>query len=407
MVPEDIPDYLEKATAYSCGRRITLTGSGPILPQTEDYSPSTEEIFMSLQCEYSTQGNAQALQEAIIQGIAVAVSDGSYQLEKGAAAWTIEGVTAENRILGVGPTPGGSSDHSAYRSKLFGLWGIMMSLHRFTKDHQIANGHVTIACDGLSALRKAQNTHMTEPSEAHYDLILAIRALQKSIPLQLTFQHVKGHQNRGQTTVLPHLAWMNIKMDERAKQKVLEETPAPSGGLPYEGWICKIEGNRIINHLTAALRTRLNGTPLLNHWMLKNRFQQGQATDVDWEMAARATQALPRVRQRWTSKLTTKFLLYGTNMARWNLCTQTQCPRCSCPKEDKEHLLRCPAESAVTVWKKALDELDNWMAAAQTHPQIRQDIIAGLSKWHNNDMTLHQLWDPSLAVTLQDGIGWG
>jgi len=94
-------------------------------------------------------------------------------------------------------------------------------------------------------------------------------------------------------------------------------------------------------------------------------------------------------------------------MARWNLRTQTQCPRCACPKEDKEHLLRCPAESAVAVWKKALDELDNWMAAAQTHPQIRQDIIAGLNKWHDNDMTPHQLRDPSLAVTLQDGIGWG
>ncbi len=94
-------------------------------------------------------------------------------------------------------------------------------------------------------------------------------------------------------------------------------------------------------------------------------------------------------------------------MARWKLRTQTQCPRCSCPKEDKEHLLKCPAESVVAVWKKALDELDNWMAATQTHPQIRHDIIAGLSKWHDEDTMLHQLQDQLLAVTLQDRIGWG
>jgi len=31
--------------------------------------------------------------------------------------------------------------------------------------------------------------------------------------------------------------------------------------------------------------------------MLKNRFQQGQAADVDWDMAARATQVLMQVQQ--------------------------------------------------------------------------------------------------------------
>jgi len=93
------------------------------------------------------------------------------------------------------------------------------------------------------------------------------------------------------------MEWMNIEMDEHAKQKVIEGTLAQGRGLPYEGWVCRIEGNQIINHLTAALRTQLNGTPLLNHWMLKNRFQQGQATNVDWDMAARAMQVLPRVQQ--------------------------------------------------------------------------------------------------------------
>jgi len=91
MALDDIPDYLEKATVYSCSLSIMLTGSRPIDTQQEDYPPSTEEIFLSLQCEYSTQGNVQTLKEAIIQGVAVAVSDGSYQLEMGAAAWTIEG----------------------------------------------------------------------------------------------------------------------------------------------------------------------------------------------------------------------------------------------------------------------------------------------------------------------------
>jgi len=51
----------------------------------------------------------------------MAVSNGSYQLEAGAAAWTIEGHTSKNWIIGLGPTTGLGMDQSAYRSKLFGL----------------------------------------------------------------------------------------------------------------------------------------------------------------------------------------------------------------------------------------------------------------------------------------------
>jgi len=126
---------------------------------------------------------------------------------------------------------------------------------------------------------------------------------------------MKGHQNSGQMMVLPCLAWMNIEIDKRAKQKVLEGNPAHGRGLPYEGWVCRIEGIRVINHLTIALHTQLNGKPLLNHWMLKNCFQKGQVANVNWDMAARATQVLPWVQQQWTSKLAAEFLPYGTNMA--------------------------------------------------------------------------------------------
>jgi len=59
------------------------------------------------------------------------------------------------------------------------------------------------------------------------------------------------------------------------------------------------------------------------------------------------------------------------------------------------------------MWQKALEELDNWMAAVQTHLQLCQEIIAGLQQWHNDEPALKQSTERSLAVTLQDGIGWG
>jgi len=86
------------------------------------------EFWTSWNCEYRIEGSDQELKQAIQQGVAVAVSDGSYQLEAGAAVWTIEGCMADNRIRRAGKTPGTETDHSAYHSKLFGLWGILMSL---------------------------------------------------------------------------------------------------------------------------------------------------------------------------------------------------------------------------------------------------------------------------------------
>jgi len=74
----------------------------------------------------------------------------------------------------VSQTPANEQDHSAYLSELFGLWGIMYSLHQFLKDHNIKEGKVTLPCNGLSALCKAQEQQMTEPNEVHYNLISVI-----------------------------------------------------------------------------------------------------------------------------------------------------------------------------------------------------------------------------------------
>ncbi len=57
--------------------------------------------------------------------------------------------------------------------------------------------------------------------------------------------HVKGHQDMGIMTVLPRLAWMNIKMDMAAKDKV-DKNQTESGGwhILGEQWSCHITGQK-------------------------------------------------------------------------------------------------------------------------------------------------------------------
>jgi len=124
-------------------------------------------------------------------------------------------------------------------------------------------------------------------------------------------------------------------------------------------------------------------------------------------MAASAIRSLPKAKQHWVSKLAAKFLPYGKNMKWWKLREQAKCPRCTCPEEDKEHFLRCPAESAVAQWNKALKELDNWLAATKTHLQIRREILTGLQQWHDDQPEQHPTNARSTAYKIQEAIGWG
>jgi len=51
------------------------------------------------------------------------------------------------------------------------------------------DGHVLVACNSLLALQKTQELWITDPNEAHYDLISAIQALCQLLPLKIMFQH--------------------------------------------------------------------------------------------------------------------------------------------------------------------------------------------------------------------------
>jgi len=94
-------------------------------------------------------------------------------------------------------TPGSATDQSAYRSELFGLWGIFHTLTQLTAKHNLQEGQITVACDGLSALQQAQHDNPTNPTLAHYDIIGAIQTMKSKLQVQINLEHVHGHQDGG------------------------------------------------------------------------------------------------------------------------------------------------------------------------------------------------------------------
>jgi len=156
---------------------IMVTGKAPIEQPLTSLTTAEDAFELDWGITNEQQGKLAQLEEAIKTGVVVAVSDGSFQDSKGSAAWTIEGRNQFHHIRGSGWTPGDPEDQSAYRSKLFGLWSIFRTIHKFVQDCNTTEGHVCIACDGLSALKQAQSIRPVDPATPHYDLIRAIQKI--------------------------------------------------------------------------------------------------------------------------------------------------------------------------------------------------------------------------------------
>jgi len=90
--------------------------------------------------------------KAIENGQALAVSNGSFKTGCGAAAWTIEGCTVNNKITSACLVPGKGDDHSAFQSKLMGLLGLLMTVHYLLEDINGGSGTLRVCCDGKLAL---------------------------------------------------------------------------------------------------------------------------------------------------------------------------------------------------------------------------------------------------------------
>jgi hypothetical protein len=90
--------------------------------------------------------------QSILEGDAIAVSDGSFKNSVGTAAWIIQSSEGESAMEGRAICPGIDADQSSYQSELNGILLITQIVNKVCKFCKIEEGGVTIGCDGLSAL---------------------------------------------------------------------------------------------------------------------------------------------------------------------------------------------------------------------------------------------------------------
>jgi hypothetical protein len=79
--------------------------------------------------EVNLDDNGFAIATALLQGTAIAVSDGSFKDNQGTSAFIIEGKSEVGRLVGVNIIPGETESQSPYHSELGGVAGVLEALN--------------------------------------------------------------------------------------------------------------------------------------------------------------------------------------------------------------------------------------------------------------------------------------
>ena len=400
---------LSVSFAQPCRPPVPTVPRACTLAQTIRELPTSQNWSVQ-RCCYSQQQGEDIL-AAIVEGTAMAVSDGSFKDSFGTSAWTLRGASNEEFITGVNVVPGSDDDQSAFRSELAGLYGIIIATTTLCSFHAITNGCITVACDGESALDYIFDWDKKglKASTPHLDIIEASRKLIRGSSLQWKFRHVYGHQDDF-VGPLDRWATLNVEMDLAAKEHWARSI---GGGRPAsvifgEPWSVWCKGEKMVTPLRSKLYEVIHGPALDAYWISRKRFKSELYPKYDWEALEDAIRPLSISRRLWLTKHLSGWCSVGRMAKRWNLRASDECPRCHA-KENARHVWNYKDPRSIEQMEKSVVTLKLQLGRSYTSPVVINVIGRRLMEWKrgvpfSQVNTTHPFVTEALRE--QDLMGW-
>jgi hypothetical protein len=133
------------------------------------------------------------------------------------------------------------------------------------------NGAITLGCDGLSALDTIFHGRKIHPSISDYDIVAAIVRHISMSPIQLSYTHVKGYQDRIQDTSLDRWSRLNIAMDHLAKSHIPAAERSPRYQvIPGEPWSIWYQLRKIISKPVPTIYSLVHSASARSYWENKS-----------------------------------------------------------------------------------------------------------------------------------------
>jgi hypothetical protein len=300
---------------------------------------------------------------------------------------------------------------------LGGQVGIVSCLKSLQQEFDGQETSLLTACDNLGALNKVGSRRdKTKPALKSFDLITALLDIWHDIPVVARPQHVRGHQD-DRIGPLTFLESLNVRMDLLAKS--IAQTHIRNGcpDLPTSSTVgygtITIRGIMVCTNLQRTLYQSIHHqdmvTFLANHLSIDEQLVH---TTLAWHSFRKARKECSFPMQKFISKWLSGDTATGLVMKRRKQRLHAHCPLCG---EDDEHLLHvliCPDAIAVDFRKPLLTELETWLIDEDTHPDIAEYLLTGLTSWFEDPFGTEPAIRsavPSIrqAASLQSqGIGW-
>jgi uncharacterized protein CbrC (UPF0167 family) len=142
-----------------------MSGSARIIIELDSFGQDEWLDHLQDPCEFSwltglvtTTDDGETVAQAIREGVAVAVSDGSFKDSFGTASWVIQGNTTVGEVLGRCSVPGPAEWQSAYRSELCGILGSVHCITNLVAKKGITTGKVRIGVMGSQRYNRSKTT---------------------------------------------------------------------------------------------------------------------------------------------------------------------------------------------------------------------------------------------------------
>ncbi len=174
----NLPPDAERTTVSVQPSFVWCHGSCPTIPPS---TPSnTIQSLISENDQWAVRSfdcpEGATIAQALIQGNAIAICDGSYKDHFGTAGFAIQqGTQRAQRIIGANVTPGHPDDQNPYRAEIGGIYSIVVVVEAIVQKYHVTTGTIELGCDCASGLTAIFEHEYDTPSQPHHDLIHEIR----------------------------------------------------------------------------------------------------------------------------------------------------------------------------------------------------------------------------------------
>ena len=353
------------------------------------------------------------LRSALIHGTAKLICDGSFQPTKsatrGGAAWVIICTATNNKVIGYLPTP--SSDANSYRAELTGIYAGLGYILATTILHHISHGSLHVYCDNELAVKQSHPTNARlRQTTQHADILRVIRHITSTLPIQISFNHIKGHQDDSiHYSNLSLEAKLNVLCDHLAKaglQRDIALASCQHHHLPLEPLSIYIDGAKATGSVGHLLRNAISKRHMRAHLHNTAALHRDHFDHIDWQGLEAAMSKMSTRFKLWATKHVSGFCATNKMMSFRDPNHSNLCPCCQHNIiEDSHHQLHCQDPNRIQLWTDNIHGFRIWLTRNDTDPRLTSAIITYLQ--HKGNKSFTASCHPSLQITNhQDMIGW-